>query len=513
MLIASLILLTLFAISVGLWFKHKSKKQYFTGLGLAIFTAVFAYALMKYDIWQAVLVLVFAVILCIGYLVHRTPLSGWAYRVAGFLSVMFFCLAVIPFYLFPNTKLPAPDGPWNVGTQHFELTDTSRNGAAFGEPGIERRLFVRVWYPTDAQQGRRRPYLTHEETKITISSVGKNFRLGAYVYRPLCYIKTHAFEAASISQTDSVFPTLIFSHGYWSWVGQNTALMEKLASHGYIIYSVAHPWDGGDIPFEDGSVIKFKPEQNIRYTPNMLAYFTAQSHEERFAAFDGFKQDFDQHRFRDSLKTWGDDVQFLMSAIQNNRMPKPINPITAKADMNRFAMIGMSFGGSNITSECHKDIRCKAAVNLDGEEFDWGLYNVDVRMPLLMMQSDWHQYGYGPSGRDPGFYINDYAYEAWQTAGQRGDVYRIRVKGLQHLGFADLPLTLRMPLRNVIYGRLEGQEAVVTVNETVLAFLDKHVKEMDTDFPNNVLSEHSALDMHDPSGVAQWWTQRQAGDR
>ncbi|NRA59767.1 MAG: hypothetical protein HRU25_02420 [Psychrobium sp.] len=41
---------------------------------------------------------------------------------------------------------------------------------------------------------------------------------------------------------DDKFPVLIFNHGLYLVAEQNTILMEHLASHGYVIFSIAHPY-------------------------------------------------------------------------------------------------------------------------------------------------------------------------------------------------------------------------------------------------------------------------------
>lgn len=519
MLPSILVLLLLLCISIFLWFTRKSKEQYSVGIALAFFATLFAIVLMVCDIWQAGLAVCLGVILCLAYALRRKPLVGWWSRIVGVMSILMLVAAIAPFYFFPIPKLPNPTGQWNIGTQQFEMTDESRNGEIFGKPEMARRLSVRVWYPTDETRGKTRPYLTKAETKTTISAIGESFGIGwgtwyaKYTYRPLRHIKTHAFIDAKISQTEEQFPVLIFSHGLWCWLGQSTALMEKLASHGYIIYSVAHPHDSADIQFVDGSVIKTAPfvgDDAAGYSEDMLAYLKADTHDERYARFDKFKQDFNKHRLLKSYKLWNQDLEFLTQAIADRHTPLTVAAVTAKTDMGRFGLLGMSFGGTNAASVCHNDTRCKAAINLDGEEFDWNLQNTDIRMPFLMMHSDWWKYGFGQVKTSEEFHLNDYAYERWDTTGKRKDVYRIRVKELQHLGFTDLPITLRMPLRDKAYGSQNGAIALNSVNDTVLSFLDVHVKGEAIDFPNNVLQRYPALDKHNPSNVSQWWRERTA---
>ena len=54
-------------------------------------------------------------------------------------------------------------------------------------------------------------------------------------------------------------PVVIYSHGYTSFPGQNTALLEELASHGYIVYSVQHTYDSSPVAFPNGDVVGMDP--------------------------------------------------------------------------------------------------------------------------------------------------------------------------------------------------------------------------------------------------------------
>jgi hypothetical protein len=47
----------------------------------------------------------------------------------------------------------------------------------------------------------------------------------------------------------------MFSHGYGGVIMQNTVLMEELASHGYVVFSIAHPYEAVVTAFPNGDVI------------------------------------------------------------------------------------------------------------------------------------------------------------------------------------------------------------------------------------------------------------------
>ena len=54
---------------------------------------------------------------------------------------------------------------------------------------------------------------------------------------------------------DAPLPVIFFSHGLISHLAQNTALMEHLASLGYVVVSIAHTYDAAPVLFPNGDVI------------------------------------------------------------------------------------------------------------------------------------------------------------------------------------------------------------------------------------------------------------------
>src|SRR5579862_9256180 len=47
-----------------------------------------------------------------------------------------------------HPMLPTPSGPYSIGRQAFDLTDTTRIDQFSADPAKHRELMVYVWYPT-----------------------------------------------------------------------------------------------------------------------------------------------------------------------------------------------------------------------------------------------------------------------------------------------------------------------------------------------------------------------------
>lgn len=196
----------------------------------------------------------------------RWPLR-WLRRSLAALAVLLTAASAVLFYSLPIFSLPTPDGPHAVGTRQFELIDPSRTGVMEDAPGTPRRILVRSWYPAASTEGHRaRPYLTSEEINDHAIDVFSSYGLPHVVYRHFSLVRTHSYVDAPVDSSQPL-PVIVFSHGYWCWPGQNTALMEKLASHGYLVFSIGHPYDAGTMTFSDGVKIPVSPKKDSAQVP------------------------------------------------------------------------------------------------------------------------------------------------------------------------------------------------------------------------------------------------------
>lgn len=239
-------------------------------------------------VWQAAPGAALALLLLLGLalstLLRRK--AGNPIRPRPLLGAVVFLLSLLaatPFYFFPRVSLPEPNGPFPVGTATFDLTDETRRGVLEAPAGAPRRIQVRAWYPAGETSGLAlRAYFTDWEARYQASSVARNWTLPPFALSHLRNAKVHGFEAAPVAgAADEIFPVIVYSHGYWGWAGQNTALMEHLASHGYIVFSIGHPYDAGAIRFSDGAVIETSPLKDESQAPDpaMTAFWAAKTHD------------------------------------------------------------------------------------------------------------------------------------------------------------------------------------------------------------------------------------------
>jgi len=387
-------------------------------------------------------------------------------------------------------SLPEPGGRFGIGTLSFVVP------VAGGDP-----LRVIAWYPARKTTDAPAPYLDAAEQRVQAPAIARNFRWPPQAMSDVATLPTHAHTDARIAP--GRFPLLIFSHGYMSYPRENTALMERLASRGYIVFSLAHPGDAADIPTQDGVIPTVSAQgQKQPDSDRLQAFWRGSDDRSRKRALPEFWEALHGGRMLESLGRWRSDILSLTDAVESRRLPPEARTIEAAADINRLAYLGWSFGGSSSASACETDRRCRAAVNLDGFEFDEHLYDRRMRMPLMLIQSDWSTYpNMGPASRD--YTVYDYAYERWNDAGSTPSVYRFRISGISHLGLTDLVLAPRDPVRDRMFGPADGAVVVEEVNDLVETFLDHYVADRPTDLLA-VAAKYPGVTAHAANEIRHW---------
>ncbi|MCK4259986.1 MAG: hypothetical protein KAX49_13485 [Halanaerobiales bacterium] len=118
-----------------------------------------------------------------------------------------------------------------MGTKYLLFVDKKRIDPFYPETKANREVTVRVWYPAK---------------KFNQNLISKYLKNPTIVIKELNFpqfystIETHSAENIPLSNDVETFPVLIYNHGWCEHFGHNTILMEELASHGYIIFSIAH---------------------------------------------------------------------------------------------------------------------------------------------------------------------------------------------------------------------------------------------------------------------------------
>lgn len=405
--------------------------------------------------------------------------------------------------------LPEPDGEYTVGMRRFELIDPTRRGVLSQDADEPRVLPGYVWYPAKRGSHGTRAYFTAAEVSDQGRSMARNFDYGATELDGLGEVIAHSVEGAPPARGPA-FPILIFSHGYECYPAQNTALFERLASHGYIVMSIAHPHDATDVRLSNGTLLKTEHPtgRDAEFAALRQTLAAGQNHEVRTAALQLYAQALGRDRLGASLAAWRDDTLFTARAIRDRNVPPALKSVLNAGDRQRLGFIGMSFEGATAASTCRLVPECRVAISLDGGNYDPALFNAPVARPLLLMMSDWVHLPLPNRLGDPEFHLNDYAYESWSQAGLNPDVVRLRLDGIRHMGYTDLILLMSGPEHEARFGTIDARVAVDAIGAASLAFLNQYLKNGGRRGLDQVLAQTPVLLTHSPVSLRRWAAER-----
>ena len=291
-------------------------------------------------------------------------------------------------------ELPKPGGPFPVGTTSFNVVDETRV-ETFSEQAAKRQVQVLAWYPAaDGARGSHAPYLRvgMQEARAFATLM----RQPEIAFDYLAGVKTWSIVDAA-PRTGAPLPVLLFSHGYTAHPSAYTALMEDLASHGYVVLSVVHPYEAMAAALADGHVVTVLDAQNqmrkgvrdvlgewAKEDDTMASVTKAGDEAERLRLMRGYLDALPVTTA--ALMRWVDDTALVI-----NRLPSlPAGPaarLAARVDMAHLGAFGHSMGGVTAAQFCVQDRRCQAGLNLDGIPQYGPMIDTPMNRPFLMVYS------------------------------------------------------------------------------------------------------------------------------
>jgi len=391
-------------------------------------------------------------------------------------------------YLFPIFELPQPSGPYAVGTTDYHMIDHNRPETYTSGPSDNRELMVQVWYPAEPDAGAViTPYWRHP--RIQSAELAKGLGMPGFILSHSGLVPTHSFWNAPLSDAQAAYPVLIFSHGFGQGSArQNTSLMEALASHGYVVFSIDHAYIGVASIYPDGRLAAFDQEAFSAMFeppgPETVALYEAMD-----ASTDWREQ---ISLLEKAMATMGEgagaamiealaiqqaDQLFVLEEIgrMQSGTGEKDHPewFKGRLDLSRLGIFGMSFGGSTALGTCVADPRCKAGINLDGFQ-DSQIDLPPLERPFMFMNNE------------SSLFYNVMFEKA------NGPVYAVSIDGSTHWNFLDVSIISPLFQMMGSTGPIDGYRMLEITEAYVLAFFDKYLKGQDApllDSPGDTYSE------------------------
>lgn len=398
-----------------------------------------AHGLLEGIRWQMLPAYILSVLLCAWELWQPLRLGA----VAGVTSLGCLLMAACLSALVPVFDFPPLTGAFPVGTVLTPLKDSTRAEAFSGDPGATRELMIQIWYPA-AGQGSRARYAPSAEHSFKKSH--------------LALVQTHASSGPGVSPRQARYPLLIFCPSWTGGKSQNTFQVEELASHGFIVVGLDHPYGTSATYFPDGRVIgtrlgswlELSSEETLRQSMRIA---------------------------ENELLVRARDAMFVRNTLAEMNDHDPRGLLTGRIDLERTGIFGHSFGGAVAAQVCVLDSRFRAGIDMDGLLFGEAA-DAGVRQPFFFMSDDTPvpesdlDSPNPPRRRNAALQKRD-AMRIRQSLTRYGG-YDMTISGTFHMNFCDSPLYSRLK-RFTGAGPIDAARAMRIVNDYTLAFFQQHL--------------------------------------
>lgn len=326
------------------------------------------------------------------------------------LTLLLFFLAVIPTLVFPQYKLPETTGEYPVASVLYTYTDKNRI-EEYAKKVENRKVTVEFWYPVNAE---------------------------------------------------GIYPLVLFSHGALGIQSSNLSLYRELASHGYVVVSIAHPYQSFWTSGEDGQITFL----NLDYLKEIQQEDAKTDKLQSYAYYQKWM----------NIRTG--DINFVIDTVVKNAKGSS-GGVYSLVDTEKIGVMGHSLGGSAALclgrqrSDVNAVIALESPLLCDIEGVEKGEFVITDQIypvPVLNVYSDatwnhlseWTQYG------------ANYAL----LSGTQTTAFNVHINGAGHFSLTNLPLS-SPSLAWVLEGEKptrNSEECLKIIDKVVLKFYDAYMK-------------------------------------
>lgn len=272
-------------------------------------------------------------------------------RILNIILIAILVIVVLIFLAFlveRNLKvtLPAPTGNFAVGRTTFEWTDSTKVDSLAPKSGMNRELFLWVWYPTSKTKTEsNREYVPKEWRKAISRRQGL---FSEFLTKKLSKVHAHSIDNAELSPGNNQYPVVLVKSGLGALTTDYSTFAEDLASNGYIVIGTDSPYSSSVVVFSGGRIINDNQKGNpMNATPSV-----------------------DRDRRLDRLVSiWTDDTRFILDKLEQMNASDSINQFYRRLNLKKVGVLGHSLGGAAAFRFCFSDPRCKAGVSINGTPF------------------------------------------------------------------------------------------------------------------------------------------------
>lgn len=348
----------------------------------------------------------------------------------------FFRRLVMLLLIFPSiiyaTTLPKPSGPFDVYYNTAKMVDGGRIDPFDPKKG-HRAVMTSIYLPVRCREDLQPIAYLPSKTAEVESEIFAAYGLPNGTLQSLELQSCLSLSRSQLQEAEQR-PVVIFSPA------QNTPrhlyglIAQAVASYGYVVVSIDHPYDADVVEFPDGSAV--------------------------------YAIDFTDEQIPVDVDTRAGDVSFVLNQLTCPGSVKDLLPGSKGLKTNKVAMFGHSLGGAATAQAMLRDKRIVGGINLDGSFFST-VVKKGLDRPFLI---------FGHENKTQA--TDDSWAETWSHL--RSWKLELGLAKSQHYTFSDLPALLNLlgapkEILEAAAGRigtLDGLRALDIVETYVVAFLD-----------------------------------------
>ena len=354
-----------------------------------------------------------------------------------------FLLFILTLSISSQLQIPAPSGPYAVGSTRLRWIDTSRPEVLTEEPDDFREVAALVWYPAQPGTGQEAGYFPN------LSSLSDTLiESGELIWWQVSGLRLVSSEIrldANLIKPEAPFPVVILSPGNGTNVEFYSRLAGEIASQGYLVIGINHPYDVPAVQLSSGEVAPYDKHQWLLDAKGHQAYSAGRV-----------------------LVRTADMLYVLDQLAELNSTGR----FAGAMDLNAVAAAGHSLGGITASEACKADARLKACLNFDGIQMG-GPFSMDEtafppQQPFLFLTKE-----------------SELPPKLMERFESMPESYWVVIHGASHQSFTDGPVL--QP--SLLPGPNDADRLMGLIRQYTLAFLDSTLKGQTSDLLSQTLEE------------------------
>jgi hypothetical protein len=345
--------------------------------------------------------------------------------ILGLTLILLFTLSI-----YFQLDIPVSTGPYAVGQTVYKWVDPSRPEELTSTPDDFREVIALIWYPAERGTGTKSTYFPGLST-VSKALVDSD-EVASWEVVGLRFIRSQNRANATLAKSDHPYPILIFSPGNGTNMEFYNSLASEIASQGYIVVGLNHPYDVAAVELSDHKIAQFYKEQEA-LDRNANQVFIAKR-----------------------IKVRALDVIFALNQLEDLNAN---TPFTGMRDLKSVTVAGHSLGGITASEACKADSRFRACLNFDGLQkggpFSTEETVIPPDQPFMFITKEAQ--------------LHPKLIEKFKSMKES---YWVVIHGASHDSFTDGPLLQPslLPVSN------SADQIMVLVQKYTLAFLDQTLK-------------------------------------